>query len=57
MQLGHFCSTKVNFEYQRQRRRKRENTEQLQQKMLQRGAHHAGIPTSLTEEEGGGGPF
>lgn len=56
MQLGHFCSTNVNFDYQRQRR-KRENTEQLQQKMLQRGAHHAGIPTSLTEEEGGGGPF
>lgn len=57
MQLGHFCCTKVNFEHQRQRGRQRENTEQLQQKMLQRGAHHAGIPTSLTEEEGGGGPF
>lgn len=56
MQLGHFCSTKSQLWVSKAEKKKRGKTQQLQQKMLQRGAHHAGIPTSLMEEEGGRRP-
>lgn len=48
------CKSQLCSLKEEEEKKRGENTERLQQKMLQRGARHAGIPTSLTEEGGGG---